>query len=91
MAEGIAIAVSARRLGISRNTVKKALAGDGPPRYPPVRLHPQTVRLRLRRITELSARDVRLSRNLLMLDVARTADLVGVSDHAPTGRPAITR
>ncbi|SRR6266536_102938 len=54
-------------------------------------LHPQTMRHRLRRITELSGRDVRLSWDRLMLDVARTADLVGVRDHALTGRPAIKR
>jgi transposase len=32
-AEGVAIAEIARVLGISRNTVKAALASDGPPRY----------------------------------------------------------
>jgi transposase len=32
-AEGMAIQVIARRLGIARNTVKKALASDAPPRY----------------------------------------------------------
>jgi transposase len=32
-AEGLAIQAIARRLGISRNTVKKALASDDPPRY----------------------------------------------------------
>lgn len=31
--EGLPIAVIARRLGIARNTVKKALASDRPPRY----------------------------------------------------------
>jgi hypothetical protein len=49
------------------------------------------VRLRLRRITELSGRDVRLCWDRLRLDIARTADLVGVRDQAPTGRPAIKR
>jgi hypothetical protein len=62
LAEGTAIAVSAHRLAISRNTVKKALAGGEPPRYPALCLHPQTAQLRLRPITELSGRDVRLSR-----------------------------
>ena len=33
-AEGMAIQAIARRLRISRNTVKKALASDGPPRRP---------------------------------------------------------
>ena len=32
-AEGMPIAVIARRLGVARNTVKKALASDRPPRY----------------------------------------------------------
>ena len=32
-AEGMAIRAIARRLGISRNTVKKALASHEPPRY----------------------------------------------------------
>lgn len=32
-AEGLAIAAIARRLGVARNTVKKALGSDGPPRY----------------------------------------------------------
>jgi transposase len=32
-AEGLAISAIARRLGVARNTVKKALASDGPPRY----------------------------------------------------------
>ena len=32
-AEGMAIQAIARRLRISRNTVKKALAADEPPRY----------------------------------------------------------
>ena len=36
-------------------------------------LHPQTMRHRLRRITELSGRDVRLSWDRLMLDIARHA------------------
>jgi hypothetical protein len=31
--EGMAIQAIARRLGMSRNTVKKALVSDGPPRY----------------------------------------------------------
>jgi transposase len=31
--EGLAISVIARRLGVSRNTVKRALASEGPPRY----------------------------------------------------------
>ncbi len=31
--EGLAISVIARRLAVSRNTVKRALASDGPPRY----------------------------------------------------------
>jgi transposase len=31
--EGLAISVIARRLGVSRNTVKRALASDRPPRY----------------------------------------------------------
>jgi hypothetical protein len=54
-------------------------------------LHPQTMRHRLRRITELSGRDVRLSWDRLMLDVARTAELVGVRVHAPTERPPLKR
>ena len=32
-AEGMPIKAIARRLGISRNTVRRALAADGPPRY----------------------------------------------------------
>ena len=32
-AEGLAISAIARRLGVARNTVKKALASGGPPRY----------------------------------------------------------
>lgn len=32
-AEGLKIRAIARRLGISKNTVKKALASDVPPRY----------------------------------------------------------
>ena len=32
-AEGMAIKAIARRLGISRNTVRSAIASDGPPRY----------------------------------------------------------
>ena len=31
--EGMAISAIARRLGIARNTVKKALASDRPPKY----------------------------------------------------------
>jgi sugar diacid utilization regulator len=53
-------------------------------------LHPQTMRHRLRRITELSGRDVRLSWDRLMLDTARTAGDIGVRDQAETGRPATT-
>lgn len=51
-------------------------------------LHPQTMRHRLRRVTELCGRDVHRSWDRLMLDIARTADLVGGRDHPPTGRPA---
>jgi len=40
-------------------------------------LHPQTMRHRLRRITELSGRDVRHSWDRLLLDIARTAGTVG--------------
>jgi transcriptional regulator with XRE-family HTH domain len=32
-AEGLAISAIARRLGVARNTVKKALCSEGPPRY----------------------------------------------------------
>ena len=32
-AEGMPIRAIARRLGVGRNTVRRALAADGPPRY----------------------------------------------------------
>ncbi|MEU9506814.1 helix-turn-helix domain-containing protein [Micromonospora sp. NPDC048170] len=54
-------------------------------------LHPQTMRHRLRRITELSGRDVRLSWDRLMLDIARSADEVAGRDRTPTGRPPVRR
>ncbi|MEU6075634.1 helix-turn-helix domain-containing protein [Micromonospora sp. NPDC047074] len=54
-------------------------------------LHPQTMRHRLRRITELSGRDVRLSWDRLMLDIARTVDEVADRDRTTTGRPPVRR
>ncbi|MER7416163.1 helix-turn-helix domain-containing protein [Micromonospora peucetia] len=54
-------------------------------------LHPQTMRHRLRRVTELSGRDVRHSWDRLMLDIARTVGEVGGRDRTPTGRPPARR
>jgi len=44
-------------------------------------LHPQTMRHRLRRITELTGRDLHRSWDRLMLDTARTCELVATRDH----------
>ena len=50
-------------------------------------LHPQTMRHRLRRITELTGRDLRRSWDRLMLDTARTCELVATRDHPDATRP----
>ncbi|MCX4389576.1 helix-turn-helix domain-containing protein [Micromonospora peucetia] len=54
-------------------------------------LHPQTMRHRLRRVTELSGRDIRLSWDRLMLDIARSVGEVADRDRTPTGRPPVRR